>query len=308
VTEFTQDWSDVTAPLPDWQQDFLSRHDLPAAYLQTALNWFAPVGQLLLEHQNGAGGPLLVGVNGSQGSGKSTLCAFLCDWLGAEHAVGAVSLSLDDFYLTRRERQQLAADVHPLLATRGVPGTHDMDLLQATLRSLLAGQPTSVPRFDKAVDDRVPNDQWETVDGGVGLVLLEGWCLGVVAQPEAALLLPVNELESREDPTGGWRQYVNAVLQERFPPIYSLVQEWVMLRAPSFDCVYRWRLEQESRLAERRSGSAIMSADEVRRFIQHYQRLTEHCLVSLPRHVNHLFTLDDERRIVSYMAAPGVRP
>jgi D-glycerate 3-kinase len=298
----------VTAALPDWQQDFLGRHHLPAAYLETALKWFVPVGRLLLEHQNGAGGPLLVGVNGSQGSGKSTLCAFLCDWLGSEHAVRALSLSLDDFYLTRRERQRLAADVHPLLATRGVPGTHDMDLLQSTLRSLLAGQPTAVPRFDKAVDDRVPNDQWETVDGGVDIIFFEGWCLGVVAQSADALSLPVNALESREDPTGSWRQYVNAVLQERFPPIYAMVQEWVMLRAPSFDCVYRWRLEQESKLAERRSGSAIMSADEVRRFIQHYQRLTEHCLATLPRRVNHLFTLDGERRITSYMAAPGVKP
>ena len=215
----------MAAALPDWQQDFLGRHQLPAAYLETALKWFVPVGELLCGHQNGAGRPLLVGVNGSQGSGKSTLCAFLCDWLASEHAARAVSLSLDDFYLTRGERQQLAADVHPLLVTRGVPGTHDMDLLASTLRALLAGDSARVPRFDKAVDDRVPDDQWETVAGGVDLVFLEGWCLGLGGQPAAALSLPVNELEWREDPTGSWRRYVNAVLCERFPPVHAMVQE-----------------------------------------------------------------------------------
>ena len=297
----------MTGPPPDWQQDFLSRHRLPAAYLDLALNWFVPVGQLLAEHQIGAGRPLLVGVNGSQGSGKSTLCAFLCDWLGEAHSLRALSLSLDDFYLTRAEREQLAMDVHPLLATRGVPGTHDMDLLQHTLRSLLAGQPTSVPRFDKAVDDRRPDEQWDRVDGAVDIVFFEGWCLGVAAQPAAALEPPVNALESREDPTGSWRQYVNGVLQDRFPAIHAMVQEWVMLRAPSFDSVYRWRLEQESKLAQRRSGAGIMSAEELERFIQHYQRLTEHCLATLPRRVNHLFSLDEQRAITSYMAAPGAR-
>lgn len=297
----------VTSP-PAWQQVFLDRQRLPADYLESALKWFTPVGHLLAEHQSGAGRPMLVGVNGSQGSGKSTLCAFLCDWLAHDQGRRALSLSLDDFYLTRNERRLLADEVHPLLATRGVPGTHDMDLMQHTLASLLAGEPTRVPRFDKAVDDRFPECDWNSVDSPVDIIFLEGWCLGVAAQPAQALAQAVNELESQEDPDGCWRHYVNGVLAERFPAIHALVHEWVMLRAPSFDCVYRWRLEQETKLAAQRGGSGIMSAAQVQRFIQHFQRLTEHCLATLPRHVNHLFALDEHRQIASYMAAPGVRP
>ncbi len=297
----------VTAP-QDWQRAFLDQQRLPADYLGTALKWFTPVGQLLAEHQVGAGRPRLVAVNGSQGSGKSTLCAYLCDYLSSEHGLRALSLSLDDFYLTHGERQQLAAEVHPLLQTRGVPGTHDMDLLLATLASLLAGRHTAVPRFDKAVDDRVAESAWDSVTAPLDIIFLEGWCLGVGPQPDAALLAPVNELERGEDPDGAWRRYVNQVLHERFPAVYALVHEWVMLRAPSFDCVYRWRLEQEAKLAATRSGSGIMSSQQVARFIQHYQRLTQHCLASLPRRVNHLFRLDKQRHILSYMAAPGVRP
>lgn len=308
VTESMQDTRHVPVPVPDWQQRFIDQHRLSPAYLVSALKWFAPVAQLLFEHQLGAGRPLLVGVNGSQGSGKSTLGAFLCEWLRCERDQRVIALSLDDFYLTRAARERLAADVHPLLATRGVPGTHDMTLLQETLVALLGGDPVTVPRFDKAVDDRLPQDRWEVVNETVDIVLLEGWCLGVGPQHESALAEPVNELEMLEDPQCVWRHYVNAALAESFPAIHALVREWLMLRAPSFDCVYQWRLEQEAKLAAQRSGAGIMSADQIRRFIQHYQRLTEHCLATLPRHVNHLFKLDKQRNITAYMAAPGVHP
>ena len=134
----------MAEPMPDWQGAFLAQHQLPPAYLDSALKWFAPVGELLREHQSGASGPILVGVNGCQGSGKSTLCDYLCEWFAAEHGLRAIALSLDDFYLTQSERRQLAEDVHPLLATRGVPGTHDIPLLMATLDALLAGAPVQV--------------------------------------------------------------------------------------------------------------------------------------------------------------------
>ena len=297
----------MAEPMPDWQGAFLAQHQLPPAYLDNALKWFVPVGELLREHQSGASGPVLVGVNGCQGSGKSTLCDYLCEWFAAECGLRAIALSLDDFYLTQSERCQLAEDVHPLLATRGVPGTHDMPLLLSTLDALLEGEPVQVPRFDKAVDDRMPADASPRVDEPVDLVLLEGWCMGATAQPEDTLAEPRNELERDEDGDGRWRSYVNTTLAEQFPPLYQRVDEWIMLQAPSFDCVYEWRLEQEQKLASRSDGGAIMSSAQVARFIQFYQRITEHCLEALPRCVNHLFRLNSERRIESYLAAPGRR-
>jgi len=292
--------------LPDWQKAILARNRLPSDYLAHAQKWFNPMATLIAEHQNGAQRTLLVAVNGSQGSGKSTLCDYLCSLLAAEHGLDCVALSLDDFYLTAPQRRQLAIEVHPLFATRGVPGTHDMGLLSRTLDALLAGHPIAIPRFDKAADDRAPESAWEQVDKPVQVVFLEGWCMGAMAQPVDELVDSVNELEASEDSDGRWRNYVNAVLSEKFSPLYRRVDEWVMLQAPSFDCVYQWRLEQEHKLAEQQRGEGVMSDLEIARFIKFYQRLTEHCLARLPARVNHLYRLDELRSIKSYSAAPGL--
>ncbi len=295
-------------PRPDWQQALLQRNRLPVEYLDSAQKWFNPMAAIIAEHQKSASRCWLVAVNGSQGSGKSTLCDYLGALFQAEFELASVTLSLDDFYLTAPQRRQLAIDVHPLLATRGVPGTHDMGLLCRTLDSLLAGEPVQIPRFDKAADDRYPQADWDTVNTPVQVVLLEGWCLGATAQPIDELVEPVNALEQSEDPDGVWRNYVNGVLSDQFSPLYQRVDEWVMLRAPSFDCVYDWRLEQERKLSAQREGEGVMDAQQVARFVCHYQRLTEYCLQRLPSRVNHLFRLDQQRQISRYTATPGVRP
>ena len=124
-----------------WQKAFLEQHQLAFAYLQDAQRWFAPLAMHLLLHHRGAGRcQRWSAVNGSQGSGKTTLCAYLCALLEAEYGLRAIALSLDDFYLTRAAARELGASVHPLLATRGVPGTHDMALLNDTLDALLAAE------------------------------------------------------------------------------------------------------------------------------------------------------------------------
>ena len=290
-----------TAP---WQVEFLRRHSLAPDYLLHAQKWFDPLADILAAHQNSAAGPLLVAVNGSQGSGKTTLCAYLLARLQAIHGLRAVSLSLDDFYLTRAEREALAATRHPLLRTHGVPATHDMALLGTTLDALLAPRgaaPVAVPRFDKAADDRRPRSAWEQVTGPVHIVLLEGWCLGARPQDAAQLARPINQLEREEDPDGRWRARVNDALARDFPALYQRVHYWVMLQAPSFAAVYAWRLEQEQklRLATGGAGQGLMSDAAVARFIQFYQRLTEHCLASLPEQVDCLYRLDSGRRITA---------
>ena len=300
--------------LPQWQEELLRRHQLPRAYLAHAQKWFVPLAKSLAEHQIGASRPTLVGVNGSQGSGKTTVCDYLRGSLEADYGLAVVSLSLDDFYLTRTQRQNLAQSVHPLLATRGVPGTHDMTLLNQTLDALLdpaATGPVAIPRFDKALDDRRPQARGDRITAGVDLVLLEGWCLGAVAQTAEQLIEPVNALERDEDPDGHWRSYVNAVLAREFESLYQRVDQWVMLCAPSFDCVYRWRMEQEQKLAASVAASCTsfsrptavsrtMDAAQLSRFIQYYQRLTDHCLEQLPAQVHHLYTLDKQRQVTAY--------
>jgi len=290
-------------------QAFLEEHRLPNAYRQTIDRWFAPLAEGLAARHATAGRPLLIGINGSQGSGKSTLAALLTILLAQRHGLRSIDLSIDDFYLTRAQRQQLAHEVHPLLATRGVPGTHDVALMRDTLQRLMQQQgPVAVPRFDKAADDRLPPAQWPRIEAPLDMVLIEGWCFGTPAQAQAALEAPVNPLESDEDPDGSWRRYVNRAIEQDYQPLYQSVDAWIMLQAPSFDCVYQWRLEQERKLAEKIAqqggqGTQLMSEPQLARFIQHYQRLTEHALRTLPAQVDYLYRLDAQRNIIAFSQA-----
>lgn len=285
-------------------KEMLARHRLPDAYLETAQYWFDPLAkQLAGQCQKNAGRPLLIGINGSQGSGKSTLSEYLRLVLQWDWGLRVVVLSLDDLYHTRSRRALLARQIHPLLATRGVPGTHDMELAEATLQKLLqpaVAAEVRIPRFDKATDDRKPEAEWDKVITPVDAVILEGWCLGIPPQQEADLLQPVNELEAREDQQGIWRHYVNQAIAYDYLPLYQQVQQWLMLRAPSFDCVFNWRMEQEKKLVPKTNSEGVMDAGQVERFIQHFQRLTEHGLKVLPPLVHHLFQLDSQRNITAY--------
>ncbi len=301
-----------------WQQELLAGHQLEVSYLGHAQRWFTPLADALAAHQKGAGRPVVVGINGCQGSGKTTLCDYLRGDLEYRHGLRSVCLSLDDFYHTRARRERLAASVHPLLLTRGVPGTHDMALLQRTLDALLHAdypEPIAVPRFDKARDDRRPRAAWEPVEEPVDLVLLEGWCLGARPQTGEELAVAVNALERDEDPDGTWRAHVNSALAREFEPLYRRIDQWAMLRAPSFDRVYCWRLEQERKLAaslvtsvDNGAASRLMDEVQLARFVQYFQRLTVHCLEWLPGRVDHLYLLDEQRQVTEYRRREEGRP
>lgn len=280
--------------------DFLAREGLPASYGQDARDYLLPLAEELVQ----AATPdrtLVVGVNGAQGTGKSTLCQLLADLLGAQRLTVA-NLSIDDFYLTRAARRALAAGQHPLLRSRGVPGTHDTDLLRESLVALTAAGPddqVALPRFDKAADERLPREQWSLVRGPVHLILLEGWFVGVQPQARVALEQPVNRLEAEEDRDGRWRYWVNERLAADYQDIFARLDRLIMLAAPSFEQVYEWRALQEEKLRRTRGneGVGVMSEAELRRFIEHFERLTRHCLATLPDRADVLFQLDVDHRL-----------
>ena len=278
---------------------FLNEHQLPDTYQAIAQEWFIPLADEILSHRNGAEGPFFVGVNGCQGSGKSTLCDFLIHYFTHQHGLSAVTISLDDFYLSRARRQELAANVHPLLCTRGVPGTHNTVLADSTFTALKSAGSVALPRFNKATDDPFEGSAWPVITSPPDIVLIEGWCWGVSAQSEDALKEPVNDLERTEDPDGTWRRYVNDKIAAEYESLYDEMQYWVMLKGPSFEHVYKWRCEQEHKLAAKtgKTGIGIMSDEQILRFIQHYQRLTEHAFNSLPAKCNQVFELDENRVI-----------
>lgn len=283
-----------------WQH-FLEEHQLPLAYAHTIENYIRPIAEALAAKHKEDAEPLVIGINGCQGSGKTTLADALVILLQQEFDLNAVAIAIDDFYLTQTERKSLAKDVHPLLLSRGVPGTHDVHLAVDTLKTLTQNtKKVAIPRFDKSEDDRLPQAEWDTHQAPMDVVILEGWCVAALPQAEEDLVAPINDLEREQDPDGVWRRYVNAQLQLGYRELFAMLDARIMLQAPSFDCVFRWRLEQEEKLKQKTSGSAIMSAEELQVFIQHYQRLTEHTLATLPEDANYLWVLDEERNVVEF--------
>jgi D-glycerate 3-kinase len=244
--------------------------------------------------------PLVVGICGPQGSGKSTLVT-LVERLLAARGLEVAVLSIDDLYLTKAERARLAREVHPLLATRGVPGTHDPTLGLSVLDALGRSGTIALPRFDKASDDRAPEAEWPRVEGPVDVVLLEGWCVGARPQPASRLDAPVNALERDEDAGGVWRGFANAALAGPYAPLFSRLDRLVLLTAPDFAVVRAWRGQQEARLrqrlaAEGRDPRLAMDEAALDRFVAHYERLTRWIAEDLPGAADVVIPLDAARR------------
>lgn len=271
----------------------IAAEGLPADYRSVVERHWRPladrIGDLWVDKQ-----PVLIGINGAQGSGKTTLCRFLRVLL-VEHNLRSVTVSLDDLYLTRAERRALAADVHPLFATRGVPGTHDIALGEAILDDLLAGRTAALPRFDKAADDRA--EMRRLVEPPIDVVLLEGWCVGAVPQPAEALREPVNRLEADEDRDGVWRREVNRRLATDYAALFARIDLLVALEVESFEAVYRNRKLQEDKLAAANPGGvAIMDDTALDRFLMHYERLTRWMLEEVPARADVLVKIGSDQR------------
>jgi D-glycerate 3-kinase len=290
----------MTSSLQAALEKFAAKEQLPATYIETVEQWFLPLAEQILRKASTNHQALLVGVSGCQGSGKSTLASLLVVLLKEMMGLNAINMSIDDFYLTHADRQMLARTVHPLLATRGVPGTHDVELALQTIAKLRERGSVAIPRFNKAIDDRAPQAEWPLILAPVDVIVLEGWCLSVPAQPENALAQPINTLEAQEDPEGLWRRHVNSQIETVYSRLYNMIDFLIMLKAPDFAKVFEWRQNQEDKLAARQSsasGSRIMSPQQLHRFIQHYERITRHGLQTLPEKADVVFELTDEQTI-----------
>ncbi|MEH6577981.1 MAG: hypothetical protein V7731_12980 [Amphritea sp.] len=272
---------------------------------------YVPLAAWLVARKEQQPGPLVVGINGAQGAGKSTLFNLLEVILEEGFDLKVVGLSIDDLYKTRAERELLATTVHPLLKTRGVPGTHDVDLGVDLLNALKRAdtdnsQIIKIPVFDKSIDDRCPPALWQEWSGEADIVVLEGWCVGAQSQPDALLEQPVNDLEATEDPDGQWRRYVNDQLADGYSQLFAMVDVLVMLKVPSMEAVFEWRSQQEKKLAERvkyiydtqqpTDHLRIMNEGEIQRFIQHYERLTRSMLEEMPTRADICLMLNENHK------------
>ena len=280
--------------------EYLRRERLPARFRELVDVALAPIAECIAGVDR-RGAPLVVGVTGPQGSGKSSAAGALALLL-QDRGLRTAILSLDDLYLTLAERRRLADDVHPLLLTRGVPGTHDVALGLAVIDSLGRAGETAVPRFDKARDDRRDRAHWDVVAGPVEVILFEGWCVGARPQAEAALLRPVNPLERTRDPDGTWRRYVNAALAGPYQSLFGPIGYQALLRSPSFDAVFGWRLEQEHKLREREPDAGQSDA-QIAVFIQHYERLTRWIDAEMPERADAVAQLGADREVLNLTLA-----
>jgi D-glycerate 3-kinase len=286
----------------------IKQEKLPGSYMDIVDNYIAPTADAIANRYEKVESSLVVGINGAQGSGKSTFSHFLKLTLEQKFRLNVVNLSIDDFYLTKAERVALSNAVHPLFNTRGVPGTHDVALAVSLIRAFKAGDNNhreTIPRFAKHLDDRLPRSDWEIVSGKVDIILFEGWCVGATPQSEQELSEPLNELEEKEDLGGFWRRYSNLKLAGEYKILFELLDTLIMLKVPSFESVYKWRAQQELKLTtllEEQQAEmeevTIMKKRELMRFIQHYERLTRHMLKLLPNRADLVLNLNNKHEII----------
>lgn len=235
------------------------------------------------------GRPVVIGVAGAQGSGKSTACRLL----EAANRPRFALFSLDDVYLTRAARARMAQDIHPLFVTRGPPGTHDLDLADRVIDGLSqagAAARTTLPRFDKARDDRAPEADWPAYVGRPEAVLIDGWCIGALADAPGGA--PLNRLEAEEDARGIWRAKIRAELDGRYRQFFKRFDAVIYLRPPNWEIVRTWRAQQEAETL----GRPLAPEDETRldRFLQHYERITRSMMAGA--HTASVVVQLDERR------------
>ncbi|MDX2369792.1 MAG: kinase [Colwellia sp.] len=280
---------------------FIKQHNLPEEFKLTVKEYYKPLADQIFNRFAQNKEAYFVGINGCQGSGKSTLTDFIATYLTTQYQLNVVVMSLDDFYFSSEKRKTLAQDVHPLLATRGVPGTHNVVELNHVLTQLKENKTGfSIQKFNKATDNPYPEEQWEKIEKPADIIIVEGWCWGVEPQTAEQLKTPINELECQYDETGEWRNYVNNQLKIAYEPLYKKIDFWLALQAPSFDCVYKWRLEQEQKLKDRNIGlinSKIMSPTEILNFTQYFQRLSVQGCKTFSQSADAIFYLDYDRKI-----------
>lgn len=239
--------------------------------------------------------PVRIGLSGAQGAGKSSLSAA---WTAKNPKVAA--FSLDDVYLPTAARRALAESVSPLFKARGAPGAHDLELAKRTLMQLAAARArdeTPLPRFDKLSDSPVKPAAWPRYLGTANVILIDGWCLGATPEDDAALALPINALEEKEDASGAWRRFANAQLAGPYADFFGRLDLIVHLAAPGWDVVPRWRLEQEAGLR----GVAVEALPRevtanVARFVLHFERITRHMMAG-GRRADVVVALDEARAV-----------
>ena len=223
---------------------------------------------------------LIIGLAGGQGSGKTTISSILSLILTKYFKLNVFKVSIDDFYKTRKDRKLLSKIKHPLLMTRGVPGTHDIDLILNFFKKIKVKnfKTFQVPKFNKAIDDRYSKSLWTKIKSKPDIVIFEGWCVGAKPQKNVQLKKPINSLERAHDQNSMWRLHVNKQLKTKYKGLFKQLDGLLYLKAKNFNTLKNWRLKQEKKLwiqTKNKKNLKIMSSGDIINFMQTYQRITQ---------------------------------
>ena len=246
--------------------------------------------------------PLIIGLAGGQGSGKTTISSILSLILKKYFKLKVFKISIDDFYKTKKQREILSKNKHSLLLTRGVPGTHDIKIMLDFFRKIKTKNFKSLklPKFNKANDDRYKKKHWYKLKSRPDVVIFEGWCVGAKPQSLRLLKKPINAIEKAYDKSLKWRRFVNLQLKTNYKKLYSQLDSLLYLKVKNFNLLKKWRIKQEEKLwlkSKSRKNLKIMNKKEVINFMQTYQRITEQMFKDAPKYSSIIMNLNKNHQI-----------
>ena len=263
--------------------------------------FYLPISKMIKDEYTKKKKTRLIGLTGGQGTGKSTISNILKIVLNDVYNLKTVIFSIDDFYKTFQERKKMSKKISNLFLTRGVPGTHDTKMLLQCIKNLKNNKfkKLTIPKFDKSIDDRSSKNKWLKIKKKPNIVIFEGWCVGATPQKKKDLNFPLNKLEKHKDNKKIWRQKVNSELKKNYKKIFDLIDKLIFLKVPSFKYVFKWRLLQEKKLRITGKGNKTMTDEEIKNFVMHYERITKHMLITLPKKANTVINIDEKHRLKS---------